>query len=46
MLVRFRTASGSGTVPYDLSCPLGFATNQQLEALADRAIARIRGAPA
>jgi hypothetical protein len=46
MLVRFRTANGTGTVPYDLACPLGFATDRQLETLADEAIARIRGAPA
>jgi hypothetical protein len=46
MLVRFRTGAGSGTVPYDLACPLGLASDRALATLADRAFARIRGAPA
>jgi hypothetical protein len=46
MLVRFRTATGSGTAPYDLDCPLGLASDRALAALADRALAKIRGAPA
>jgi hypothetical protein len=46
MLVRFRTATGSGTTPYDLGCALGLAGDSALATLADRAFARIRGAPA
>jgi hypothetical protein len=46
MLVRFRTATGSGTASYDLDCPLGLASDQALATLADRAFSKLRGAPA
>lgn len=46
MLVRFRTSEGTGTAPYDLTFPLGFASDGDLELLADRAIANMEGASA
>jgi hypothetical protein len=46
ILVRFRTSKGSGTTPYELDCPLGLASDSALASLADRALAKIRGAPA
>jgi len=46
MLARFRTASSTATVPYDVERPLGMATDAELESLADHAFARFRGASA
>ena len=46
MLVHFRTAGGSATVPYDLDHPLGLATDPELEELADRVQERVRGVSA
>jgi len=46
MMVRFRTSKGSGTTVYNLDRPLGLASDSELGMLADRALARIRGAPA
>jgi hypothetical protein len=46
MLARFRTAIGTTTVPYEVGRPLGLATDEELEALADLAFSRIEGVPA
>lgn len=46
MLIRFRTSNGSGTVPYELACPLGCASDGQLESLVDLASPDLRGASA
>jgi hypothetical protein len=42
MCVRFRTGTGTATVRYDLSRPLGMATDVELQALADEAFGKIR----
>jgi hypothetical protein len=46
MLARFRTSTGTTTVPYDVGRPLGLASDGELEALADQAFAQIGGASA
>lgn len=46
ILARFGTETETGMVPYELPCPLGLATDGDLEALADLALARNGGARA
>ena len=43
LLVRFRTGPASGAAPYELDHPLGLATNEELEALADQAEPHLDG---
>ena len=46
IMARFRTGATTGTVRYDIACPLGLATDAELQALAARALARTVGADA
>ena len=43
IMARFRTGVGTGTVRYDVACPLGLASDAQLQSLAKRALSRTGG---